>query len=77
MTEIHGFGYPLRIYIYFLRRARLAPRQTQIVPEEVVCVMYRGFQLILLAVLALIKCLLGRQITTSISFPICLEIKIE
>lgn len=55
MTEIHGFGYPLRICVYFLRRPRQAAHQTQIVPEEVVCVIYHGFQLILLVVLALTK----------------------
>lgn len=77
MTEIPGFGYPLRICVYFLKRPHLAPHQTQIVPEEDVCVIYHGFKLISLVVLALTKCLLGRQIKASISFPLCLEIKIE
>lgn len=87
MTEEHGLRYTIKICVYFLRRPHL-PIWSKFpvawhhikcgnVPEEVVCVVYHGSQLISFVALALIKWLLGRQIIASIPIHVCLEIKTE
>jgi len=65
MTEENGFRYTLKTCVHFLRRPHLpiwskCPVAWHHVkhgnfPEEVVCMLYHGSQLILFMVLALIK----------------------